>query len=65
MSVKELSKEQLNELKCSYYCERNKSVSYGELANIDNLVTDNEVFNYYNGTDFVNDDFFCTCGIGE
>lgn len=62
MSVKELSREQLIELKTRFYIENNESVSYGELANIDELVSDEEVFNEYDSITFCNDDFFCTSG---
>lgn len=62
MKVTELSREQLEELKSRYYMERNESVSYGELACIDELVTDEEIFKEYDYVDFVCDDFFCTAG---
>lgn len=60
MSVKELNREELIELKQNYYCnELGNNASYGELANIDNIVTDEEIFNFYDYVDFVKDDFFC------
>ena len=62
MSVKELTREQLIELKQRYYTERNENVSYGELADIDNLVSDNEIFEEYGDITFVEEDFFCTSG---
>ena len=62
MKVTELTREQLEELKQRYYMERNDSVSYGGLASIDELVSDKEIFEEYDYIDFVNDDFFCTCG---
>ena len=61
MKVTELTPGQLNELKQSYYCNvlhEGEGVSYGELADIDNLVSNDEVFAYYAGTEFVEDDFF-------
>ena len=62
MSVKELNREQLTELKQNYYCNvLENNASYGELADIDNLVSDNEIYEYYNGTMFVEEDFFSTC----
>ena len=60
MSVKELTREQLIELKQRYYTERNENVSYGELADIDNLVSDNEIFEEYGHITFVEEDF-CIC----
>lgn len=62
LTVTELTRDQLTELKQRYYTERNESVSYGELANIDELVTDAEIFEEYDYVNFVNDDFFCTAG---
>ena len=62
MSIKELAREQLIELKQRYYTERNENVSYGELADIDNLVSDNEIFEEYGDITFVEEDFFCTSG---
>lgn len=62
MSVEELSREQLIELKQNYYCNvLNNNASYGELADIDNLVSDEEIFKEYGGIIFTNDDFFCSC----
>ena len=59
MSVEELSREQLIELKQNYYCNvLNNNASYGELADIDNLVSDEEIFKEYGGIIFTNDDFF-------
>ena len=60
MSVKELTREQLIELKQKYYTERNENVSYGELADIDNLVSDEEIFEEYGHITFVEEDFFGT-----
>lgn len=58
MTVKELNKKQLTELKISYYNEYvNDKPSYNEMANIDDLVNDNIVFEYYKNYDFVEDDF--------
>lgn len=60
MKVKELNRQELIELKQNYYCnELGNSASYGELADIDNIVTDEEIFNFYDYVDFVKDDFFC------
>ena len=66
MDVRELNREQLTELKQNYYCHElheDEGVSYGELAAIDELVSDEEVFEFYEGTSFCNDDFFCTAGM--
>ena len=58
MTVKELNRAQLLQLKANYYEEHHpEGVSYGELADIDNLVSDEEVVEAYDGVDFVEDDF--------
>lgn len=67
MKVTELSRDELIELKQRYYTEKldtvGESPSYGELADIDELVTDEEVYAEYDDVDFVPDDFFTnTCG---
>lgn len=59
MRADELNKEQLRQLKQRYYDEQHaEGVSYGELAAIDELVSDQEVIEAYDGVDFVEDDFF-------
>lgn len=58
-SVKELSKDELAELKQRYYNELHTDVSLDELANINEIVTDKEVYDYYKNVSFVNDDFIC------
>lgn len=59
MKVTELARDQLIELKERCYLEHNNNVSWGEIANIDKLVTDAEIFDEYDCIDFVEDDFFC------
>lgn len=59
MKVEDLNREQLTELKEHYYIEKNENVSYGELANINELVSDNEIFEEYSGVYFVEEDFSC------
>ncbi len=61
-SVRELSADELTELKQSYYCNElheDEGVSLGELLMINDLVTDEEVFDRYKDTVFVEEDFFC------
>ena len=69
MTVYELDRDQLTELKQNYYTqlldERGESPSYGELADIDDYVSDEEIFDEYAGTDFVPDDFACSAGEDE
>lgn len=64
--VKELNRDQLVELKQTMLCERmdqcGESPSYGELADVDETISDEEVYIYYAGFIFSPDDFFCTAG---
>ena len=60
MKVNELSRDQLIELKQFYLSQYHDNISYGELANIDNIVSDDEVYIEYDGIEFVNDDFMCS-----
>lgn len=64
MTVYELNRDQLTELKRNYYTqlldERDESPSYGELADIDDYVSDEEMFDEYAGVDFVPGDFACS-----
>jgi hypothetical protein len=80
-TVRELNRDQLVELKQNYLTRLDEEgtlnevlyndpddesgLSQGELANADNLVPDDVVFNEYEGTMFHNDDFFCTAGQDE
>lgn len=59
MSVYELSKNQLIELKQNYLCEVQKNVSYGELCDADNIISDEEIFQVYSCMDFSSEDFMC------
>lgn len=58
MTVKELNRDQMAQLKRDYLIEIRGDVSYGELADADELVTDAQVFDRYSGVDFVPDDFW-------
>ena len=60
MSINELTREQMIELKQNYYCEQHDDASYGELADIDLLVSDDEIIEVYGDTEFSPDDFFCS-----
>ena len=61
MSVEELNRDQLIELKQRYLDEIYYGISYDQLASIDSIVPDEVVFNYYEGITFSEDDFFCSC----
>lgn len=62
MKVTELSRDELTELKTRYYSDlldrKGETPSYGELSAIDELVTDEEVYQEYADVDFVEEDFF-------
>lgn len=65
MNVHELSREQLIELKQNYLIEimdrrTGESPSWGELAEANEIVSDEEVFEFYADTVFVPDDFSCS-----
>ena len=57
LSFDELNDEQRLELKQSILCARELNVSYGELADADELVSDEELEEEYGATVFSEDDF--------
>ncbi len=59
MTVNELSRNELIELKQRYYSEKEENVSYVEISVIDKLVSDEEVFSAYGNIEFTEEDFFC------
>lgn len=59
MTVKELSRSELIELKQKHYSQKNNNASYSEIAFIDELVSDSEVFRAYENMEFIKEDFFC------
>lgn len=63
MTVCDLNRDQLQELKQRYYADiTGEDLSYDEIYRIDELVSDAEIFVAYAGTEFVNDDFSCSAG---
>ena len=58
-SVIQLTQDELYELKQRMLCDRNPDISWGELFEADNFVTDEEVFTEFGDTAFTDDDFFC------
>ena len=67
MTVMDLTKDQMEELKQSILCdhlerEEKRSPSMGELADAMELVSDDEVIAQYGETEFTEDDFFCSAG---
>ena len=59
MTVYQLNREQLTELKQHHYSKNHTNVSYDEMLSINTLVTDTEIYQEYEGTLFTKDDFFC------
>ena len=64
MTVSELTRDQKIELKMQMLIDRG-DVSWGELAEADNLVSDEELEEEFAGTDFVTDDFLSVEYEGE
>lgn len=66
MKVQELNRKQYKEL-CQDYITRfwtdfeteTTSPSWGDLACADELVSEDVIYNYYDGIEFTEDDFFC------
>lgn len=66
MTVYDLTKDEKRELKSNYLASKEeRDLSYGELANIDLLISDSEIEDVYCDTYFSPDDFFCNEGISE
>lgn len=59
-TVRDLSRDELSELKQSYACEKIKggNISYWELIDSENI-PDEVIFEHYSGVCFSEDDFFC------
>lgn len=58
MTVYDLNRDQLAELKVNYYTRGGAvDISYDDIVNIDDLVSDQEIFDEYAGTIFSPEDF--------
>lgn len=61
MDISQLNKEQIANLKQAYLMQHNeevgKGISYEELANADNLISDEIIYEAYAGYNFSEDDF--------
>ena len=57
MSYNELNRDQILALKQNYLVRTQDSVSYNELAEADNLVSDEELEQEYKNVNFVEEDF--------
>ena len=67
MTFDELNEDQRLELKQRILTERNEQrgegTSYGELADADDLVSDEDLKDWYGGTEFSPDDFVCSTSL--
>ena len=57
MSYKELNRDQILALKQNYLVRTQDNISYNELAEADNLVSDEELEQEYKNVNFVEEDF--------
>ena len=57
MKLNELNSEQKQQLKTNILVERGENISYGDIVNVDTLVTDKELEERFGGTEFVEEDF--------
>lgn len=58
-TVRELSREQLDELKVTYVFDLYDHPTIGDLADA-HTICDEELFEYYDGIYFMDDDFLCS-----
>lgn len=58
MTIQQLNREQILQLKQAMLTEQSDTVSYGELIHADQLISDAEVTLRFYGTEFTEDDFF-------
>lgn len=69
MTVYDLNRDQLVELKQRYMteemAEHNEFPSYADLAEADDIYSDEYIQAIYSGTEFVDDDFFSSAGQEE
>lgn len=62
MKIKELEKDKITGLKVEYLLEivsPNESVDWNDIINIDEVISDSEIFNYYTGIEFNGDGSLC------
>ena len=64
MGIRELTKDELTEVKQVYYgClineREHRDLSFKEYADINSIVSDEEIFEAYGHINFTEEDFFC------
>lgn len=57
MTVYDLTRDQMVELKQKMLCDRDGHASWSDLADADTKIPDSDVFKEYEGTEFSQDDF--------
>lgn len=69
MNVRELSEDQLDELKFAYFYQLHDTGEADEVFPEDlhypHQIPDDIIYNHYDGIDFVPDDFCCTCNSSD
>ncbi len=60
MTLKELTEDQIFELKQTWLIDHQERVYWSELAAANEIVSDKNLEDAYGDIDFCNDDFFCT-----
>lgn len=60
-NVKQLSRNEMNELKYNWCSLNDIALSWGEVLYIDDLISDELMFKVYEKTEFSEDDLFCSC----
>ena len=67
LTVKDLNRSQIEELKQDYIDMKNREAgiqtSMYDIFNADELVSDKEIYTYYDGYTFTLDDFWSTAGL--
>lgn len=63
MLVQDLSREQLNELKNSFFWQDETQDILEDVYTSPEQIPDDIIFEHYNGVCFVDDDFFCSASI--
>lgn len=58
MTIQQLTREQILQLKQAMLTEQSDTVSYGELLHADQLISDAEVTLRFYGTEFTDEDFY-------
>ena len=58
MTIQQLNREQILQLKQDMLTEQSDTVSYGELLHADQLISDAEVTLRFYGVEFTDEDFF-------